>query len=48
MHLRAIVKRTGYIDSEILNKTYTVSNQEQSVPKLLIDPRTPRGYESFD
>lgn len=46
-HLRAIAKRTGYEDSEILNKNYVVSNQEQQVPKLLIDPRI-KAYENFD
>ena len=46
--LRVISKRIDYVDSDIIQKDYSISHQEQQVPILLINPRTPRAYENFD
>ncbi|HOW29241.1 MAG TPA: chitobiase/beta-hexosaminidase C-terminal domain-containing protein [archaeon] len=46
--LRVISKRIDYVDSDIIQKDYSISHQEQQVPTLLINPRTPRAYENFD
>jgi M6 family metalloprotease-like protein len=46
--LRVISKRIDYVDSDIIQKEYSISHQEQQIPTLLINPRTPRSYENFD